>query len=463
MEGVCGCVDVGVLRCGCADCVKVCMLCRDSLLFTALCICVCVCVFSNLRINVSSQAVMETMTHVLAYSVYNLNLHNLPLNRAREDRHRPRSKTVIPSEIPRNTTFSKVSFFKSPALGRGGHPSEGGHSQTTSTPTRGRPASIKPLQGLPSPIRGDLTTAPEEGGSSSPPLPRPPHPTPNAGAQYAFQQFDAPDLSVIVNPHVLCTSPVSDPIGGCHVEQAAGEALVVKNIGCQETDPPVAVTHGREASTQQDGLDSDWDTKSTSSCVVLVARKLPVGNSSPPPAGHHRRESSPTTGDDGGTHSPSKVRTPSPVCGVKTLEHSVSSSSSSSLAAAATPSAVVERGNFLSKASSEGNLLGSSGGLFQQKSTRPLLLDIPQQKQEQHQQQHRSGIRRVVSTDMAHRSTEAVHYVEDLQQGAADTFSFVLRENEASSGMLDLDSVGGGAGCYVNSVGGGADYYVSVM
>ena len=78
--------------------------------FAVLCVCV-------LKTKMSPlQAVMDTMTHILAFSVYNLNLHNLPLNKAKEDKHRPRSSTVIPSETAaRNTTFSKVNFFRSPA------------------------------------------------------------------------------------------------------------------------------------------------------------------------------------------------------------------------------------------------------------------------------------------------------------------------------------------------------------
>ena len=408
--------------------------------FAVLCVCV-------LKTKMSPlQAVMDTMTHILAFSVYNLNLHNLPLNKAKEDKHRPRSSTVIPSETAaRNTTFSKVNFFRSPAqvkLAR----AEG---LATSTPTRPRPTSIRPSRGMPSPIvSGPAKTlsAPAEADSDSPPQPQPSEPPVSATA-HSTAMFDTPaglEYNVIMNPHVLCLSPDPRPsfLDDGDTYNNTG-ALVVKNVGCQEADPVASLgAHVREPSGLEQ--DSDWETKSNSSSAVLVVAKLPLRDSTPPLTSHaqtdpsssltnHQRGEpvSPTTdhptSDD---HAQLKVRTPSPSGKAVARERSASSTSSSSLVDIMAPSsAATERGGtFLSKACSEGNLLGSSIGLLHQgKSTRPLLEVGSSTKQHQHQ--HVPGIRRVVSTDVAHRSMEAVNCVREMQPGV-DSFCMFLREED---------------------------------
>ena len=411
-------------------CLYVCLLCVLCVCEHCVCEhCVWVCVIKL----VSLQAVMEAMTYVLAYSVYNLNLHNLPLNKAREERHvRPRSKTVISTKtVHHNTTFSKVSFFRSPAQLK--LPRNDGHDQTTSTPTRPRPTSIRPPGGMPSPVgHGDLSRAMEEVATNSPPLPNPPDPVPNnAGAQSIplFDEQTAPDSSVIVNPHVMCLSPDPLPITSIvhrATTDSSTEAFIVKNFDCQEVDPSASLgAPYQEPSTPLDlEQDSDSETKSTSSSAILVVTKLTLRGPSPPP---------PPADDP--TRSPSKVCSPSPSGGTKSRERSVSSSS-----VTAPTSGVGERGHLLSKASSEGNLLGSSSGLLQQVKSNKPLLEISassSQKQQQQQKRQRSSIRRVVSTDMAHRSTEAVDRVGGVQQDG-DSFCLLLQEEDeiqANTGM----------------------------
>ena len=65
---------------------------------------------------------METMTHILAQTVYNLNLSDLPLNRLRRDDHsrfRPRIRTAAVSELgsSRMASFSQIALLPSKKLG----------------------------------------------------------------------------------------------------------------------------------------------------------------------------------------------------------------------------------------------------------------------------------------------------------------------------------------------------------
>lgn len=409
------------------------------------------------------QAVMETMTYILAYSVYNLNLHNLPLNKAKEDKHRPRSKTVIPSEVAaRNTTFSKVSFFRSPAQGKVAR-NEG---LATSTRTQPRPTDTRPSRGLPSPIAGGpvkTISAPAEANCDS--SPQPMEPPVSATAQAMFDLLTGPESSVIINPHVLCLSPDPRPSSLDRATYDVSGGFVVRNFGCQEVDPTASLgAHVQEPSTQ-DGLeqDSDSETKSNSSNAVLVVAKFLLRDSTPPPTSHpltnpsspltnHQRDSSPhrepvspttdhpqrrdllPTSDNRTQLKVACTSSPSGNTEV-TRGRSVSSTSSSSLVDIVASVVECGGGTFLSKASSEGNLLGPSSGLLHQvKNTRPLLLEAGGAKQQQKKQQRLSGIRRVVSTDMAHRSTERVNCVVREVQPGVDSFCMFEEKAQASTG-----------------------------